>query len=817
MEIEKNYSNELKKVLTYMSKTLLEDHPTTEFTPEYFVLAVLENKSCSAYSIIDDCIISENLDSIKKFYFEVLHSKSLTVIKPNRDIKYSPLLKEYFEQADVEREKLNDKTLMTKHVILAVLASSNPIQKIFLSFGMDYQRFFSMCIEEVMEQPIKKDSPLMTNNLLQLKPKKAKLSNIETYCINLNKLSDEGKIDKLIGRTDEINQIVKILGRRKKNNVILVGKSGSGKTQLIYGLADLIHNSDVPKRLINKKIVMLDITAMVAGTHYRGMFEERVKGLLDELKTNKDYILFIDDIHSVLSDKGSMNDTNISSMLSNALSDGEIQIIGATGFKEYKNTVESNGSLARKFQKVIVNPTSIKETIDILMNNKKYYEEYHNVTYTDEAVKACVELADRFISERSLPDSAIDVLDECGSNVSVMAKEPQEIIDARKELITIKHEKIIHQKLGEFDVMDNLTMKENKLKLKISNFERESKKNVNSFAKVVNYDDICKAISETTGIPITKLDTDEKKKLSKIDDILRKHIVGQDEAIEKVCKVIKRNKVGLGNQTRTLSNLFFLGPTGSGKTLLAKKLAEEVFGDEKYLVRIDMSEYSEKNSVAKLIGTAPGYIGYDNGGQLTEIIKHKKHCVLLLDEIEKADTEIFNLFLQLFDEGHLTDNSGQQVDFKNVIVILTSNVGAKEASERSKGIGFVTNDEANKKSIIQKELKKRFPPEFINRLDDIIYFNSLSDDNLEMIIDLELNKFINKLKDIHYDLSYDETVIKVLLKSAIEDKEYGARPIIRLIQDNIENQITDLILNDEYPNNYMFKAIVNNDNEIVIS
>ena len=562
---------------------------------------------------------------------------------------------------------------------------------------------------------------------------------------------------------------------------------------------------------------MLDITAMVAGTHYRGMFEERVKGLLDELKTNKDYILFIDDIHAVLSDKGSMNDTNISSMLSNALSDGEIQIIGATGFKEYKNTVESNGSLARKFQKVIVNPTSIKETIDILMNNKKYYEEYHNVTYTDEAVKACVELADRFISERSLPDSAIDVLDESGSNVSVMAKEPQEIIDARKELITIKHEKIIHQKLGEFDVMDNLTMKENKLKLKISNFERESKKNVNSFAKVVNYDDICKAISETTGIPITKLDTDEKKKLSKIDDILRKHIVGQDEAIEKVCKVIKRNKVGLGNQTRTLSNLFFLGPTGSGKTLLAKKLAEEVFGDEKYLVRIDMSEYSEKNSVAKLIGTAPGYIGYDNGGQLTEIIKHKKHCVLLLDEIEKADTEIFNLFLQLFDEGHLTDNSGQQVDFKNVIVILTSNVGAKEASERSKGIGFVTNDEVNKKSIIQKELKKRFPPEFINRLDDIIYFNSLTDDNLEMIIDLELNKFINKLKDIHYDLSYDETVIKVLLKSAIEDKEYGARPIIRLIQDNIENQITDLILNDEYPNNYAFKAIVNDDNEIVIS
>lgn len=498
-------------------------------------------------------------------------------------------------------------------------------------------------------------------------------------------------------------------------------------------------------------------------------------------------------------------DGDISGLIGSTLSDGAIKIIATTNFKDYKNSIEINSSISRKLQKVVIEPTSISDTITILENNKKYYEEYHNVTYSGNAIKKAVELADRYITDRKLPDSAFDVIDLAGSKASLSEVEPIEISNERKRLAKIKQEKENALNNGDFELIDSLNIEENVIQADLTEYKRESVKNKKDSTPIGENEISC-VVSEFTKIPVSKLSSEDKKKLADIDKTLKEHIVGQDEAIDAICKVIKRNKVGLGDKTKTIANIFMCGKSGTGKSLVAKKLAEEIFGDANALIRIDMSEYSEKSSVSKLLGSSAGYIGYENGGLLTEAVKNKQYCVLLLDEIEKANTEVHNIFLQLFDDGRLTDGSGQVINFKNVIVLMTSNIGAQKALDFGKGIGFSQNKETNSKNIVEKELKHQFTPEFLNRIDKIVHFNTLSDDNLRDIVKLEINKFNTRLNRIGYSIECTDDVINKFHQQAIKQKEMGARPILRMIQDELEDNVTDLLLRKEYGNGYCFKA-----------
>ena len=825
---DKLYSNDLKKILSYMVDVLSKEFPTEVFSVEYLIVSILDNSKSHAYTLLDNCLMTSNLEELKNIYVNwlKLNRSDKNIVVKQDNVDFNEELDRILTNAEKERENLKSILVGSEHVLLSMLNPNNKcekIQEVFKNMGITYNFIIDKCSESSNKEKtnnapkkiMKKPSMLPLKSEINQQGISSSNEYISKYTINLNQLAKEGKIDELVGRKKEIEKIIKIMARRKKNNVVLVGKGGCGKTAIVNGIADMIVKDEVPQILKNKEVVMLDVMTLVSGTHFRGMFEERVNGLFNELKSSKNHILFIDDIQQILRSGSKEKDTDLSSWIGDILANGEVSVIATTTFKDYRNTIEINTSISRKLQKVVIEPTSIQETIEIIEKTKHYYEDFHNVTYDSDVVKKTVELSQRYITDRSLPDSAIDVIDLSGAYTCLIDREPQQISNMRKRLIEINKERSERLNKGDFEYIDSLNKEENFLKKNISDFNREVDKDKTKYSINITLDNIATSISDMTNIPINKLTLNEKEKIANIENVLKESVVGQDEAIEAVSRIIKRNKVGLGDKNKTLGNLLLLGPSGSGKTLIAKKLAEEIFGSDKALVRIDMSEYSEKNSVAKLTGAAPGYVGFENGGQLTEAIKNKQHCVLLLDEIEKADKEVYNLFLQLFDEGRLTDSAGQMVNFKNVIVLMTSNIGAKQASEMGKGLGFVTDESSNKKSIIEKSLKQTFTPEFINRIDQIVYFNSLSEENLKEIVKLEINKFIKRLNELNYNLTYTEEVVEHLHSFAIKQKEYGARPIIRLIQDKIEDQITDLMLKNEYEENYTFVATYENEGIII--
>ena len=845
-------SQELNDLLYFINNNLSKELPTLSIDLEYFILGIFIQRKSAIFHRLDNCLVSSAIDAIYSAFYKTVSSKALSAIKSNRKITIDETLNDILIRGEEEARNMSSDTVTSEHIFLAILDSndsSNKVTKIFNKAGITYN-FLKEKITGGMhdvgsnrktipfdEDKIKSALGLPPNAQIKFindlddetskmiqsafsnmndgtdsfdhtdlpgfsRRKKGKNANINSYCTNLNSLAEQGKIEPLIGRDKEINEIIRILGRKKKNNAILLGGEGVGKTAIGEALALKIVKGDVPGFLLNRTLVSLDMTALMAGTTLRGMFEERVKGILDEIKADPSFILFMDNIGAILADKGK-NDYEISAMLSRSLENGEIQVIGTSDFTSYRKTFDKDPSLARRFQKIIVEAPSINESLDILKGLKPVYEDFHHVEYDDDAVSACVYLADKYIPERNLPDSAIDILDEVGSlKGTVQESDDLKFIrDEIKMLETRVKALASEQNFEEADVYQKeLINTKKRYNTEKKKFEKDRIENPTQITK----DDILEIVSVKTNIPVNNLTADDKKKLVDMNERIKSNVIGQDEAIDIICRALKRNRIGLHNG-KCMYSAMAIGKTGVGKTLIAKQLAKELFGDEKALVRFDMSEFSDKVAVNKLIGSNPGYVGYEEGGQLTETIKNKKHCVLLLDEIEKADPEIYNIFLQVLDEGFLTDNSGMKVDFKNVIVLFTSNIGAKAASDFGKGIGFNENEGENTKRILLKQLKNKFPPEFLNRLDDVIYFNSLNNDNLKDVIKIEIEKLNKRVNNIGYKIEYNEDVLDFILEKIKDDSEFGARPIMRAIQDNIEDKITDALLEQEYEQGYIFK------------
>lgn len=642
---------------------------------------------------------------------------------------------------------------------------------------------------------------------------------LDNFCRDLNKMAEEGKLDPVVGREKEILRIAQILSRRKKNNPILIGDPGCGKTAIVEGLAMKIVEGNCPRNLVDKKIYTLDLTSVVAGTKYRGQFEERMKVIMQELKANPHIIIFIDEIHTMVGAGNSSGSLDASNIFKPAMARGELQCIGATTFDEYKKHIEKDGALDRRFQKVTVNGSSISETYEILKNIAGRYESHHKVTFSDEVLMSCVKLADRYMPNREFPDKAIDVMDELGARYQITIKTPEIIDELKAKAQEIKNKKIDVVRNQNYEEAAELRDKEKKILAKLDAEKEKFQKSMSEDKKIVTLDSVYDVVSNMTNIPISKLDVNQKNVLKNLDSVLSEQVIGQKDAVKLISESIKRNRIGVKDSKKPIGSFIFLGPTGVGKTHLAKKLAKEMFGSEDNLIRLDMSEYQEQHTISRLIGAPPSFVGYEEGGQLTEKVKNQPYSVVLLDEIEKAHKNIFSLLLQILDDGHITDALGKTINFKNCIIIMTSNLGIKRFQDLGGGIGFSKPADAYKqdeerKSYLKKELKNFFAPEFLNRIDDIVYFNSLSEADIKKVVKIEINELKTRMEDLNYKLNFDESVIDYISKVGF-DPEFGARPIKRAITFNLENKISDGILYDTMLENTEYTVKYEN-NEIVI-
>ena len=728
----------------------------------------------------------------------------------------------------MERKNLGEEEIKTIHVLLAILLDKSNIVTIsFKHLRLNYEIILeeydshnidiSSNHDDSFEEGDENDDVFGSSKIEKPKSTSKSLTPVlDNFGRDLTKYASEGRLDPVVGRHKEIERVSQILSRRKKNNPILVGEPGVGKSAIAEGLALRIAQRKVSRVLFNKRIVMLDLAALVAGTKYRGQFEERMKGIISELEKNPDIILFIDEIHTLVGAGGASGSLDASNMFKPALAKGELQCIGATTLDEYRQHIEKDGALERRFQKVMVEPTSIDETIEILTNIKFKYEEHHNVSYTTEAIKACVILTDRYMNDRFLPDKAIDAMDEAGSRVHITNIEvPVNITNLESNLNEITIQKKDAIKKQKFEIAAELRDNEKKLTAQLEHTNDIWEKDLKTHKETVSEENVADVVSIMTGIPVNRIASQERKKLSSMTESIKAKIIGQDEAVEKIVKAIRRNRVGLKDPNKPIGSFIFLGPTGVGKTQLTKALSEEMFESQESLIRLDMSEYMEKFAVSRLIGAPPGYVGYEEGGQLTEKVRRKPYSVILLDEIEKAHPDVFNILLQALDDGQMTDSLGRKISFKNSIIIMTSNIGARQLKDFGQGIGFnttakINNSDSHSKGVIEKALKKAFAPEFLNRIDDVIVFNSLEKKDIDKIIDIEMNSLLRRIDTLGYTVKISEEAKDFISEKGFDSK-FGARPLKRAIQKYFEDPLSEEIISAKIKEGDTIKVNLNKD------
>ena len=819
--MKNDYSKQFRPILeTAYNEAKRFNSPVIQ--SEHFVLGALRNQEGYAFKILRQLNIPiTDIEQELEQYLLTADAPKETTTLFEQHFKISMSAIRHLHLAVSEARKMNANIVSGEHILLALIHDQRAMDSEILKKIKERWLNFDITIQTIHDI----NNPLSAKNFgddedeeeddemrhfgasegagmsgktggAKGKTGKSDTPALDKFGYDMTKAASEGRLDPVVGRENEIERLAQILSRRKKNNPVLIGEPGVGKSAIVEGLALRIVQHQVPRVLFNKRVVGLDMAGMVAGTKYRGQFEERIKAVLEELQKNPDIILFIDEIHTIVGAGGTAGTMDAANMLKPALARGEIQCVGATTLDEYRQNIEKDGALERRFQKVMVEPTSPEETLEILRKVKEKYESHHNVNYTDEALVACVDLTQRYVSDRNFPDKALDALDEAGSRVHISnVVVPEEIENLEKEVDKITEEKLSAAKSQNFELAASLRDKENQLKSDLEKAKEDWEKRIDSERQEVNEENVAQVVAMMTGVPTQRIAQAEGARLLKMGDVLEGSVIGQDDAIKKVVKAIQRNRIGLKNPDKPIGVFMFLGPTGVGKTLLAKKIAEYLFDSKDSLIRLDMSEFMEKFTVSRLVGAPPGYVGYEEGGQLTEKVRRHPYSVVLLDEIEKAHPDVFNLLLQVMDEGRLTDSLGRRIDFKNTILIMTSNVGSRQLKDFGGGVGFNTEEISKQQAqgVISKALNRAFSPEFLNRVDDIIMFDQLEKEAIIQIIDLELKDYFSRVEKLGFKLEISDEAKNFMAEKGY-DRNFGARPLKRSIQKYLEDELAELML-----------------------